>query len=222
MKKTILLLEDDRQLNDTVCQFLEYHGYAIYQVYDGYEAEEIVYERHIDMMLLDIRVPRLDGFAFLKKLRDEGSVIPAIYISSLNSVEDVTKGFAIGCEDYIRKPFALKELLVRIESLLSRHHGAQKSTVGISDGVVFDLRSLALHKDGSPVALRTKELKLLRLFLQRQGELLDYQAIYEALWEYDEEPSSASLRTYIKSLRAAIGKEKIVTVKNIGYRFAQE
>jgi len=219
MTQKLLLLEDDLQLSDTVKQFLEFKGYEVYCAYDGFEAQNIMYEKHIDLMLLDVKVPYLDGFEFLKKVRTEGRELPAIFITSLNSVEDVEKGFAIGCDDYIRKPFALKELLVRVESLLKRSFGTHDENVDLGNGVLFNTKEMILLKNKIKIPLKTKELKLLSLFLQHTNKLLDYEKINEALWEYDEEPSSGSLRTYIKILRSTIGKDKIETIKNIGYRF---
>ena len=222
MTQTILLLEDDLQLSDTVKRFLELKGYEVQCAYDGLQAQEIMYEKHIDLMLLDVKVPYLSGFEFLKNARDEGNTIPAIFITSLNSVKNVTEGFDSGCDDYIRKPFALKELLVRVESLLKRSYGSYNERIELGDGLWFDTRSLLLMRGSQRVALKTKELKLLALFLQYPDELLEYEKIFEALWEYEEEPSSGSLRAYIKTLRAEIGKGKIETVKNIGYRFVAE
>jgi len=219
MTSHILLLEDDIQLSDTIKQFLELKGYEVHTAYDGLEAEEIAYEKHLDLMLLDVKVPHINGFDFLKQLRQEGKEIPAIFITSLNSVEDVEKGFALGCDDYIRKPFALKELLVRVESLLKRSFGTHEERIVLGDGLFFDIKELTLTQDGKKIGLKTKEIKLLSLFLQHADTLLEYKTINEALWEYDEKPSAGALRTYIKRLRAAIGKEKIETVKNIGYRF---
>ena len=219
MQSTILLLEDDLQLSDTVKQFLELKNYKVLVAYDGLMAQEITYEKHIDLMLLDVKVPHLSGFDFLKELRSEGKEIPAIFITSLNSVEDVEKGFELGCDDYIRKPFALKELLVRVESLLKRSFKTHTQEVELGNGVVFDVKELLLSKNGEKIALKTKEVKLLALFLQHPNELLAYETIFNALWEYDEIPSGGSLRTYIKTVRASIGKEKIETIKNIGYRF---
>ena len=221
MTATILLLEDDIQLSDTVKQFLEIKGYNVFAAYDGIEAEEIAYEKHIDLMLLDVKVPHVSGFDFLKSVRDRGEEIPAIFITSLNAVEDVEKGFALGCDDYIRKPFALKELLVRVESLLKRTFGTHDEKVELSEGIVFDVKEMILTKDKDKISLKTKELKLLSLFLQHPNTLITYETINNALWNYDEEPSAGSLRTYIKTLRAAIGKEKIETIKNIGYRIVK-
>ncbi|SFV70456.1 Two-component system response regulator DccR [hydrothermal vent metagenome] len=222
MTVKILLLEDDIQLNETIKQFLELKGYEVYEAYDGLKVEEIAYEKHIDLMLLDVKVPHMSGFEFLKNIRQEGKEIPAIFITSLNSVEDVEKGFALGCDDYIRKPFALKELLVRVESLLKRSFGTHESKIDLGDGLFFDIKELTLTYHDERIGLKTKELKLLSLFLQHPNELLAYEKINETLWEYDEESSSGSLRTYIKRIRAAIGKERVETIKNIGYRFVTE
>jgi len=221
MKPLLLLLEDDLQLSDTVKQFLQLKGYEVLCVYDGLQAQDITYEKHIDLMLLDVKVPHMNGFEFLKQMRSEGKEIPAIFITSLNSVEDVEKGFTLGCDDYIRKPFALKELLVRIEALLKRSYGTHDEKVKIDNGLYFDTKELLLTKENERVPLKTKELKLLALFLQHPNELLTYEKIFETLWDYDEAPSGGSLRTYIKTLRSAIGKEKIETIKNIGYRFVK-
>ena len=219
MTPKILLLEDDIQLSDTMKKFLEIKGYEVSVAYDGLQAEEIAYESHIDLMLLDVKVPHVSGFDFLKKVRTDGNSIPAIFITSLNSVEDVEKGFSLGCDDYIRKPFALKELHVRVESLLKRSFGTHQEKVDLGEGIYFDVKEFTLIKENEKIPLKTKELKLLSLFLQHNNELLAYDKINETLWEYDEEPSAGSLRTYIKTLRAAVGKEKIETIKNIGYRF---
>jgi len=221
MSQTLLLLEDDLQLSDTVKQFLEFKGYTVHCAYDGLQAQEIVYEKRIDLMLLDVKVPLLNGFEFLKNLRKEGKEIPAIFITSLNSVDDVEKGFEVGCDDYIRKPFALKELLVRVESLLKRSFGSYDEKIDLGDGLLFDIKELLLTQNNQRMPLKTKELKLLSLFLQHANELVTYEKINEALWEYDEEPSAGSLRTYIKTLRSSIGKETIETIKNVGYRFVQ-
>ena len=221
MAINILLLEDDIQLSDTVKQFLELKDYTVYTAYDGVQAEEIAYEKHIDLMLLDVKVPKISGFDFLKQIRDAGKDTPALFITSLNSVEDVEKGFALGCDDYIRKPFALKELFVRIDSILKRSYGGYDKKILIDDDLSFDMKELILTKKDEKISLKTKELKLLSLFLQHSNKLINYDTINTTLWEYNEKPSSGSLRTYIKNLRAILGKKKIETIKNIGYRFVK-
>ncbi len=222
MTTTILLLEDDQQLSDTVKQFLTYQGYEVLCAYDGLQAQDLAYERHIDMMLLDVKVPHQNGFDFLKNLRDNNVQTPAIFITSLNSVDDVTRGFDIGCDDYIRKPFALKELLVRIEGLLKRRFGTHEEKINLGDGYFFDIKENILTKDNQRVAIKNKESKLLTLFLEYPNELLTYDKIFERLWDYDEEPSAGSLRSYVNTARSFLGKENIETIKNVGYRFVKE
>ena len=218
-QQNILLLEDDLQLSDTVKQFLEYSGYKVYPAYDVLQAKDIVYEHSIDLMLLDIKVPHGNGFDFLQELRNEGNVISAIFITSLNAVDDVTKGFEIGCDDYIRKPFALKELLARVEASLKRNFGTQNNQLDLGNDYHFDIKGLFLTHQNKKVALKTKETKLLALFLKKQNELLTYNQIFEVLWEYDETPSQGSLRAYINTLRQTLGKTKIETIKHSGYRY---
>ena len=222
MIATILLLEDDQQLSDTVKQFLQYHGYGVLCAYDGEQAQNIAYEKHIDLMLLDVKVPHQNGFDFLQTLRDNGVETPAIFITSLNSVKDVTRGFDSGCDDYIRKPFALKELLVRVEALLKRRYGTYDEKIDLGEGLLFDIKETLLTKNNQRVALKTKEAKLLSLFLEYPNELLNYDKIFERLWEYDEEPSAGSLRSYVKTVRSFLGKDNIETIKNVGYRFVKE
>ena len=219
---SVLLLEDDLQLSDTVKQFLEYSGYTVYPAYDASEAKDILYEKSIDLMLLDVKVPHQNGFDLLQEQRDQGNSTPAIFITSLNAVDDVTQGFDIGCDDYIRKPFALKELLVRIESILKRNFGTVSNMVQINEEYSFDIKGQLLLKNGERVSLKTKELKLLSYFLQRANELLTYEQIFEVLWEYDETPSQGSLRAYINTLRQKLGKETIETIKHTGYRYVAE
>lgn len=222
MKKTILLLEDDHQLSETIKQFLMYHGYEVLCAYDALHAEALVYEKHIDLMLLDVKVPHQNGFDFLYGLRNRKIETPAVFITSLNSVEDVERGFDTGCDDYIRKPFALKELLVRIESLIKRRYGTHEQKIDLGEGLCFDIKESLLLQGNKKIPLKAKETKLLAFFLERPYELLTYETLFEVLWEYGEEPSHGSLRTYIKTLRMIVGKEKIETVKHVGYRFVKE
>jgi DNA-binding response OmpR family regulator len=217
--KNILLLEDDLQLSDTIKQFLEHHDYSVIVAYDAREAIDQIYEMDIDLMLLDIKVPYQSGFDLLKDIRDSGDTTPAIFITSLNSVDDVTRGFDVGCDDYIRKPFALKELLVRIEALLKRKYNTREEYIAIDETLKFYPDEYQLYRGQERLPLKTKEAKLLALLLEYPDKLLSYEKIFDTIWSYDEEPSAGSLRTYIKTIRAYIGKEHIETLKSVGYRF---
>ena len=219
-KAKILLLEDDANLNETIAEFLEDEGYEVESAYDGLEAEERLYESKFDLLLLDVNTPGLNGFEVLKSARGRGVSAPAIYITSLNSVEDLEKGYASGCDDYIRKPFILKELLIRIESLLKRgFYHEKKEYIEISETIKYDIQSNILSVDEKPISLGNKESRLLKLFMKSQNEVLSHERIYAHLWDYDEDPSDTALRTYIKNIRKIIGKDRIVSIKKQGYKF---
>jgi len=215
----ILLMEDDANLNETIVEFLEDEGHEIVSVYDGYEAQEKLYESKYDLLLLDINVPGMDGLRLLQESREEGVVAPAIFITSMGSVDDLERGFASGCDDYIRKPFALKELKIRVETLLKRSffHNT-KELIVLSDRVSYDVKDTMLLIDGESLPLGSKESRLLKLFMKHMNEVISHERIYKHLWDYDEEPSDTALRTYIKNLRKLIGKENIVSIKKQGYK----
>ena len=219
----ILLLEDDANLNETVTEFLEEEGHHVISVYDGHEAQEKLYESKYDLLLLDINVPGIDGLDLLKESRQEGIVAPAIYITSMDSVDDLEKGFESGCDDYIRKPFALKELKIRIETLLKRgFFHEKKELIHISKNISYDIKNNELVIDDKNISLGNKESRLLKLFMKTEGEVIAHERIYKHLWDFDEEPSDTALRTYIKNLRKIIGKERIVSIKKQGYKFCTE
>jgi len=219
----ILLLEDDANLNETLTEFLEEQGHDVISVYDGNEAQEKIYESKYDLLLLDINVPGMNGLELLKESRKEGISTPAIYITSMDTVDDLERGFNSGCDDYIRKPFALKELQIRVETLLKRDffHNA-KALIQISESISYDIKNNALIIEGQSVSLGNKESRLLKLFMKADGEVIAHENIYESLWDYDEEPSDTALRTYIKNLRKIIGKERIVSIKKQGYKFSTQ
>ena len=222
MQNKILLLEDDISLSDTIKQFLTHLNYEVRQAFDALEAEDALYESHFDLMLLDIKVPYKNGFDFLSDVRKSGNDTPAIFITSLHAVTDVTRGFDAGCDDYIRKPFSLKELKVRIESLLKRQFGTHAEKIAIDENFEFDAPNLTLYKNDEAIKLKNKEVQLLKLFLANPNRTLHKPEIFEALWDYGEEPNEGSLRTYIKVLRSHLGKESIKTVKNVGYLYVKK
>jgi len=221
MKAKILLLEDDITLSETVVEFLQDNDFEVITAYDGEKASELIYEQQFDLFLFDVNVPLLNGFELLKQKRDEGVKTPAIYITSLNSIDSLEDGYKSGCDDYIRKPFVLKELLFRVETILKRaffHETNQR--VKIDEGIEYDIESSLLFVNSEQVTLNIKALQLLKLFLQNQDEVISHERIYDTLWSYEEIPSENALRTYIKDIRKVIGKERIVSIKRLGYRFS--
>ncbi len=221
LAKRVLLLEDDISLNETIGEYLEEIGYEVDVVEDGEDALDKIYEKCYDIFLLDVNVPSLNGFDLLKDVRDRDIKTPAIFITSLNSVDDLSKGYDSGCDDYIRKPFALKELEVRMETILKRDyfHVDSSKKIEIDKNIYYDVDKNSLHIDDKEEQLNKKEARLLKLFLKNQDTILSHEKIYDTIWDYDETYSEASLRTYIKNLRKLLGKEKIVSIKKQGYKF---
>ncbi len=222
MKSKILLLEDDYNLSETVCEYFEEEGFDVVCVYDGDDALSKIYEQNFDLLLLDVNVPKKSGFEVLKEVRAIGKTTPAIFITSLNSMSSLEEGFTSGCDDYIRKPFELKELQLRVQTLIKKEFSKKNEVVEISPNVTFNTISNELKSNNEEIKLNLKELKLLKFFLQNPNELLSHDRIYDFVWDYDEEYSDNSLRTYIKNLRKILGKDKIVSFKKLGYRFIQE
>lgn len=220
MKARLLLLEDDPNLSESVSEYLEENGYSVVSVYDISSAEDTLYEQKFDLLLLDVNVPGGNGFSFLKNSRKKGNTTPAIFITSRNGMEDVEEGFASGGDDYLRKPYELKELLLRIQTILKRnfYHPASES-IDLGEEITYDTTNQLLKIKGVEQTLQLKEHKLLKLFLEHRGELLLHEVIMEHLWDYDETPSDGSLRTYIKTLRKLLGGERIVSHKRLGYQF---
>jgi two-component system OmpR family response regulator len=220
MKASILLLEDDPNLSESVSEYLEEQGYFVTCVYDATSAEDILYEQKFDLLLLDVNVPNGNGFSLLKASRKEGNITPAIFITSRNAMSDVEEGFDSGGDDYIRKPFALKELLLRIQTILKRNfYHNPTDLLSLGEAITYDIDNQVLTINGIVQSLQLKEHKLLKLFIQHRNELLTHEMIMEHLWDYDETPSDGSLRTYIKTLRKLLGKDAIVSHKRLGYQF---
>lgn len=214
----ILYLEDDINLSQTVEEFLIGEGFSVVSVYNGDEALETIYKENFDMLLLDVNVPKINGFDLLRELRAANISTPAIFITSLNSIEDLSKGYNSGADDYIKKPFAFKELLFRIKALLKREFQSKDFIVLINNNICFNTQTNRLIIDNKITPLNPKEGLLLKLFLKHKNECVSFEDIYQNVWSFNETHSDMSLRTYIKNLRKHLGKEHIQSIKKIGYK----
>jgi DNA-binding response OmpR family regulator len=214
----ILYLEDDLNLSETVEEFLRDEDFDVVCAYDGQEALDAIYSTSFDLLLLDVNVDKINGFRLLRELRDAQIDTPAIFITSLNSINDLSLGYESGADDYIKKPFALKELSLRINALLKREYKVQNQLIPLNENVKFDIYTNELFIDEKKVLLNQKELLLLKLLLKHKNSAVTFENIYQAVWSFNETHSYMSLRTYIKTLRKYIGKESILSIKNIGYK----
>ncbi|MDH5465012.1 MAG: response regulator, partial [Thiovulaceae bacterium] len=152
--KRLLLLEDDLNLHETVSEFLEEAGFAVVSCYNGEEAETALYENKFDLLLLDVNVPSPNGFELLKISRAQGNTTPAIFLTSRNAIDDLEEGYDSGCDDYLKKPFELKELLIRIQSLLKRSfYHTPTERITINERFSFDTKDDTLLDQDKPVHL---------------------------------------------------------------------
>ncbi len=213
----ILLLEDDAILQDIIEEFLLESGYEVESFYDGEKALNALGDGQYDLLLLDVNVPGIDGFEILSYLRDIGNTTPAIYITSLAGIDDLKKGFETGADDYLKKPFDLEELKVRIEHIVRSNY--------LQDEIAFDgMRFIPkahqiLMPDGKTVQIRQKEAQVLEYFMRHQGKIISADEIIENIWEDEYAPTHATIRTYIKNLRKLFDKAYFENIKGEGYRF---
>ena len=228
MSAKILLLEDDFVLSEIICEFLEEEGFEVTHCVSASEALDLAYERQFDIWLLDVKVPLGEdfepsdspGFALLKTLRKANKTTPCIFITSLSNIGDLKEGYGVGCDDFLRKPFELTELKLRIQTLLKRTFSHKNEDfIALHDGFRFDMISKVLYKDSMLVPLTKKENALLSLLLKNAPSYVNLEAIYEELWDFSKEPSEMSVRAYIKSLRKVLGKERILNLLGSGYAY---
>ncbi|CAA6814587.1 MAG: Two-component system response regulator DccR [uncultured Sulfurovum sp.] len=215
----ILLLEDDLMLSEVIVEHLEASEYVVTTVFDGIEAEDLLFETKFDLLLLDVNVPLLNGFELLKSLRTLGNTTPAIFITSMNRPEDVLEGFELGANDYLKKPFEMIELKARIDNIKRQFKLDNSDIIQISKSMSYDLSRYLLHIDNKEIKLSKKEGEFLSYFLQHRGEVLSADNLMVNVWSYDTAPTSPTLRTYIKTLRKYLGEESITTLRGVGYVF---
>lgn len=217
----ILLVEDDETLSELISEYLSEQGYDVTVCADAKAALDTAYERNFDILILDVKLPKGDGFSLLRELRRLGNDTPAIFTTSLNALQDLEIGYKSGCDDYLKKPYELKELLLRIQILLKRKFShVNDEFIELNDGYKFYPSSKTLRQNGQIVNLSNKESELLALFLENKNALLSKETIFEKIWNYGEEPSELSLRVYVKNLRRILGKDAIVNRRGDGYIYA--
>ena len=214
----ILLVEDDETLSELINEYLSEQGYDVTVCADAKAALDTAYERNFDILILDVKLPKGDGFSLLRELRRLGDDTPAIFTTSLNALQDLEIGYKSGCDDYLKKPYELKELLLRIQILIKRKFShVNDEFIELNGGYKFYPSSKTLRQNGQIVNLSNKESELLALFLENKNALLSKEAIFEKIWNYGEEPSELSLRVYVKNLRRILGKDAIINRRCDGY-----
>jgi len=212
----ILLLEDDVILQEIIEEFLVENGYEVESYFDGEKALDAIGSGLYDMLLLDVNVPNIDGFEILSYLREIGNTTPAIYITSLAGIDDLKKGFDLGADDYLRKPFELEELKARIEHIVRLYRLQEEIEF---DGMKFVPKAHQIFVGDHVIEMRQKEAQVLEYFIRNLGKIISCDEIIENVWDDENIPTHATIRTYIKNLRKMFDKEYFDNIKGEGYRF---
>ena len=215
----IFLLEDDFILNEIIEEHLAKKNYDVITAFDGNEAEQLLYSEKFDLLLLDVNVPGIDGFEILKTLRESGVKTPSIFITSLDMVNDIEKGFKSGCDDYIKKPFELKELDLRIENLKRLFNLNENDIISINSKIDFDIKNLLIIKNNEKVQISKKESEVLNYFLRKKNQVISIEELSLNIWSYEDSPNDSTIRTYIKNLRKFLGEDLITNIRGVGYKF---
>ncbi|KAB7883128.1 response regulator transcription factor [Poseidonibacter ostreae] len=215
----ILLLEDDTILNEIIEEHLLELHYDVVSIMNGSEAEEVIYDENFDLLLFDVNVPNINGFDLLRNLRKNNINIPTIFITSRDTSDDVKTGFNAGADDYIKKPFELSELVLRIENIKRLRQIDSFGQIQISNDVFYDYNRKVIINTNGEFNLSKTEAKLLEYFIKSKNKTISIEEISINNWVYDEMPEATTIRTYIKNLRKKLDSDAISTLKGIGYRF---
>ena len=214
----ILLLEDDLILNEILEEHLNNKDFQVITTFSSNEAIKYLYSQTFDLLLLDVNVPDLNGFELLKELRKNNILTPTIFITSLNMVEDMQKGFDSGCDDYIKKPFELKELDIRINNI-KRLFNIDKKIIKIDENSYLDLQNLQINLNNQNFIISKKESEILAYLINNSKKTVGIEELINNIWSYEDSVESSTIRTYIKNLRKILGEEKILNIRGVGYRF---
>lgn len=213
----ILLLEDDFVLNDLINDELTKNNYEIESVYHGEEALKKVRKEKYDIYLFDINVPGIKGSELLKIIRKENNNTPTIFITSLNDTKDMVNAFEIGCDDYIKKPFEMEELLVRLKNV-KRLHKIEIEQIKLMKNLIYKRKENTMEKNGIKYELTKKECEFIDYFIRKKGIVLSFNELCMNVWRYDDRPTESTIRTYVKNLRKKFGEDLFITVKGSGYK----
>jgi len=226
MARKILVVDDTRNMQTLLKDFLDKQSYEVLLAFDGVEAFDVFEQHHPDMILLDIMMPRMDGFQFLSKLR-QTSEVPVIMISAKQQENDIIKGFELGADDYICKPFKLRELLMRIRAVMRR------TKVTLQDEEVITVQDIQLdhsrheiRKQGEVIETTPLEFSLMEMLMQSAGKVLRHQDVSVKLMDLGFSGSDMTLKIHIRNLRLKLGDEPgqptyIENVFGVGYRFLE-
>ena len=217
---SILIAEDERRISSFVDKGLRAAGYSTTVVADGVEALDRALSGEFDLMILDIGLPGMDGFAVLDALRGSGSTLPVVILTARDSVSDTVTALEGGADDYMAKPFRFEELLARVKlRLRDTSEGANGPATQLRHGdLVLDVRTRQARIGHRAIDLSSREYSLAETFLEHPGQVLSREQLLSRVWGYDFDPESNVVDVYVRYLRRKLGAERIETVRGMGYR----
>lgn len=214
----ILLLEDDELFATTLEDFLSDEGFVVDIAFDGEECLAKNFDKNYDLYIFDINVPKINGLDLLQHLRRSQDNTPTIYLTSYKDKDTLHDAFLKGCDDYLKKPVDLDELLLRIKALLKRNK-KQFDIIKLSKNLVFNPVNKRVYENDVDLNLPVKVLELLELFVENRGEIVTKEMIISRLWSVSEEYSDGSIRVYVNQIKKLFDKsDAIVNIKSIGYK----
>ncbi|HIT19390.1 MAG TPA: response regulator transcription factor [Candidatus Fimivivens faecavium] len=217
----ILIVDDEEKIRFVVREYGEFSGHEVAEASDGSEAVVRCREENFDLVILDIMMPKVDGFTACKELR-KFSQVPVIMLSARGEEYDKLFGFELGIDDYVVKPFSPKELMARISAVLARAGGGEKKKEElVFEGLKIDIPGRNVSVDGAPAQLTPKEYDLLFFLVENRGIAMSREKLITEVWGYDYYGDDRTLDTHIKMLRANLGpyRKFIVTLRSMGYKF---
>ncbi|AKF24998.1 regulator [Sulfurovum lithotrophicum] len=217
----ILLLEDELMLQTAMVEYLTDSGYEVDAHEDGKEALESSLQNSYDLFIFDINTPSIDGLTLLDKLQTEKIFVPTIFISAITEIEQISKAYELGCYDYLKKPFHLKELTLHIERLLKMANIAPKCIVNISKMYSYDLECKRLLFDNEEQTLTLKQAQIIDLFASNINKIVDFDMLRHYVWE-DANVDNATIRAEIHRVKKVLKEELVESLKGIGYRMTQK
>ena len=218
MSTKILIVEDEIDIREGRSEYLSEVGYDVMVAEDGQEGIDLFKSNEFDLVLLDIMLPKINGFGVLSQIR-EISDVPVMMLTAMTDDYSQIMSFNEKADDYITKPFSVVVLHKRIEALQRRIQGRQQNNKWIYKDVEVDFLGFCAKKDNNPVDLKPKEIKLLELLIKHKNQVLTRNQMLDSLWEIDEAPADRVIDVYIKNLRKKLDLDCITTVKGIGYKF---
>ena len=221
MSINILIIEDEVDIREGISEYLSEVGYEVKVASDGQEGIDLIRQNKFDLVLLDIMLPKINGFGVLSQIR-ETSNVPVIMLTAMNDDYSQIMSFNEKADDYITKPFSVVILHKRIEALLRRIPGKENTNKWLYKDVEVDFLGFSAKKQGKTVDLKPKEIKLLELLLKYKNQVLTRSQMLDNLWDVEETPLDRVIDVYIKNIRKKLGIDCIITVKGIGYKFEEK